>query len=44
MDLDIHSADQILPQYQELRVGDKIPLEPSGGGYTVAASPGVGLW
>jgi hypothetical protein len=36
MDLDIHSADQILPQYQDLLVGDKIPLEPSGGGYTVA--------
>lgn len=36
MDLGIHSADQVLPQFQNLRVGDKIPIEPEGGGYTVA--------
>lgn len=36
MDLDIHSADQILPEFQELGVGDAIPFEPEGGGYTVA--------
>jgi hypothetical protein len=34
--LGIHSADRILPQFQGLRVGDTIPLEPEGGGYTVA--------
>jgi hypothetical protein len=34
--LDIHSADRILPEFQDLRVGDAIPIEPEGGGYTVA--------
>ncbi len=37
MGLEIHSANRILPQFQALRVGDPLPLEPSGGGYTVAA-------
>ena len=36
MGLDIHSADRILPEFQDLRVGDAIPIEPEGGGYTVA--------
>jgi hypothetical protein len=36
MGLDIRSAGQIVPQWQELQVGDAIPLEPEGGGYTVA--------
>jgi hypothetical protein len=36
MGLDIHSADQIIPQWQDVQVGDIIPLEPAGGGYTVA--------
>ena len=26
--LDMHSADEILPQFQDLRVGDEIPLGP----------------
>jgi hypothetical protein len=36
MDLDIHSATRILPDLQDLKIGDRIPLEPGGGGYTVA--------
>lgn len=36
MGLDINSAGRILPQFQNLHVGDTIPLEPEGGGYTVA--------
>jgi hypothetical protein len=36
MGLDIHSADRIVPRWQDLHVGDTIPLEPEGGGYTVA--------
>jgi hypothetical protein len=36
MGLDIHSATRILPDLQDLQVGDRIPLEPGGGGYTVA--------
>jgi hypothetical protein len=34
--LDIHSAHRILPEFQDLKVGDAIPIEPAGGGYTVA--------
>jgi len=34
--LDMHTADRILPQWQDLKVGDVIPLEPGGSGYTVA--------
>jgi hypothetical protein len=30
--LNIHSADHILPEYQNLKVGDVIPLEPGGDG------------
>jgi hypothetical protein len=36
MGLDIHSAARILPELQALQAGDVIPLEPGGGGYTVA--------
>jgi hypothetical protein len=36
MGLEIRSTVQILPQWQDLRAGDWIPLEPEGGGYTVA--------
>jgi hypothetical protein len=36
MGLDIHSANRIRPELQGLQVGDRIPLEPGGGGYTVA--------
>jgi len=35
--LDIHSADHILPEYQRLKVGDVIPLEPGGTGPPVVA-------
>jgi hypothetical protein len=34
--LDIHSVDQIVPEWQDLKVGDMIALEPEGSGYTVA--------
>jgi hypothetical protein len=37
MGLDIHSADQIVPEYQDLAVGDEIAIAPEGGGFTVAA-------
>jgi hypothetical protein len=33
--LDMHSADAILPQFQELEVGDVLPLGPSGPGMRV---------
>lgn len=36
MGLDIRSADRILPQFQGLKVGDAIALEPGGSGYRVA--------
>ena len=36
MGLEIHSADRILPEYQELKVGDTIPLAPDAFGLPVA--------
>lgn len=36
MGLDIHNTDHILPEYQTLQVGDKIPLAPDGFGIPVA--------
>jgi hypothetical protein len=36
MGLDIHSADRILPEFQELKVGDTIPLAPDAFGLPVA--------
>lgn len=35
MGLNIHSANTILPEYENLKAGDVIPLEPAGSGYTV---------
>jgi hypothetical protein len=35
MGLEIHSARQILPEYQAIQAGDVVALEPSGSGYTV---------
>ncbi|MGD0694580.1 MAG: hypothetical protein ABSB82_06960 [Terriglobia bacterium] len=35
--LNIHSADRILPEYQSLKPGDVIPLEPGGTGPPVVA-------
>ncbi len=37
MGLDIHSADQIVPELQDLQVGDAIPVEPGGGGFQIVA-------
>ncbi|BEL06012.1 hypothetical protein Q0Z83_042030 [Actinoplanes sichuanensis] len=34
--LDMHSADQIVPQFQQLAVGDVLPLGPDGPGVRVA--------
>jgi len=34
--LDFHSTRQVLPQFQEVKPGDVIPLEPGGTGYKVA--------
>jgi hypothetical protein len=36
MGLRISNVDQILPEFQHLKVGDIIPLEPGGSGYRVA--------
>jgi hypothetical protein len=36
MGLEIHSADRIMPEYQELKVGDTIPLAPDAFGLPVA--------
>jgi hypothetical protein len=36
MGLDIHSADRILPEHQELKVGDTVPLAPDAFGLPVA--------
>jgi hypothetical protein len=33
--LDMHSADEILPQYQHLQVGDELPMGPGRPGMTV---------
>ena len=33
--LDMHSADEILPRYQDLRVGDELPIGPGRPGMTV---------
>ena len=33
--LDMHSADEILPRYQDLRVGDELPMGPGRPGMTV---------
>lgn len=33
--LKIHSSDQIVSEYQDLKAGDIIPLEPEGSGYRV---------
>ncbi len=33
--LDIHTADSILPEYQDLKVGDTIPFAPNGFGVPV---------
>jgi hypothetical protein len=33
--LDIHSADRLLTEYQDIRVGDVVPLAPSGFGLPV---------
>jgi hypothetical protein len=35
--LDMHSADDILPEWQGLKMGDMVPLEPGGSGYQVVA-------
>jgi hypothetical protein len=35
--LEMHSAERILPEWQGLKVGDLVPLEPGGSGYQVAA-------
>lgn len=35
--LDIHSADRIMPEFQELKIGDVVPLRPSGSGPRVTA-------
>src|SRR5215469_6210659 len=34
--LNMHSADEILPQYQHIAIGDELPMGPDGPGMTVA--------
>jgi hypothetical protein len=36
MGLNIHTAEKVLPEYQELKVGDLIPLSKDGFGFPVA--------
>jgi hypothetical protein len=36
MGLDIHSSDKILPEFQDIQVGEKVPLAPDGFGFPVA--------
>jgi hypothetical protein len=36
MGLDIHNADRLLPEHQDIKVGDVIPFAPSGFGIPVA--------
>ncbi len=36
MGLKIHSADRVLPQFQDLKVGDRLPLAPDIPGFPVA--------
>jgi hypothetical protein len=44
MGLDIHNTSRILPEHQELKVGDTIPLAPDGFGVPVAiCEPGKTL-
>lgn len=38
MGLDIHSADRLLPQFQEMKGGDVVSLAPNGFGLPVASS------
>jgi hypothetical protein len=38
--LNIRNADRILPEYQELKVGDIFPLAPGGGPPVLAVEPG----
>ena len=35
--MNIHSADRILPEFQHLEVGDIIPTDPNGEGFTITA-------
>lgn len=34
--LNIHNSDQILPEFQDLKVGESMPLAPDGGGVPIA--------
>jgi hypothetical protein len=34
--MNMHSADEILPQYQHIAMGDELPMGPDGPGMTVA--------
>ena len=36
MGLNIHTADTILPEFQDLKVGDVVPMAPDGFGFPVA--------
>jgi hypothetical protein len=36
MGLDIHTADRLLPEHQDIKVGDVVPLAPNGFGLPVA--------
>jgi hypothetical protein len=35
--LDIHSADRIVPELQDLKIGDTIAVEPGGSGFRIVA-------
>ncbi|HEY6398197.1 MAG TPA: hypothetical protein VIX82_12155 [Solirubrobacteraceae bacterium] len=40
---DIHSADRIVPEWQDVRVGDEVKLHPEGGLEVAAIEPGRSL-
>jgi hypothetical protein len=41
MGLDMHSAAEILPEFQHLRIGDVLPVGPNGPGLRLEAGPSV---
>ena len=40
---DIHSADRIVPQWQDIKIGDQIKLAPTAGLEVIALEPGRSL-
>jgi hypothetical protein len=43
LDMTGHSSDQILPEFQDLKPGDRVPTDPRGGFVVKAVEPGHAL-